>query len=161
LEAQVGAAPEEANGQHAGEADSEAGLPFSRASIEAHLTRLSDELKQLHLEHKRGAADALGEATERAATRLRALAQDFEKGARPNAEQLEESLTALEKLLDEALLASLSGAELAAARAETETQLSSYRGRMEEATYRQTFDHLLLKRLREQKGLPRLSLFYL
>jgi hypothetical protein len=163
LESQLGAAPEEANGHQAdeGDAESDAMLPFSRTSIEAHLRRLGDELKGLRAEHKRGAADALDEALGRAVTRLRSLAQDFEQSARPNAEQLEESLTALEKMLDEALVAGLSNKELAAARAETEEQLSSYRSRMEEATYRQTLENLLLKRLREQQGLPRLSLFYL
>jgi hypothetical protein len=32
---------------------------------------------------------------------------------------------------------------------------------MEPAVYKQTFDNLLLKRLREQFTVPRLSLFYL
>ena len=32
---------------------------------------------------------------------------------------------------------------------------------MERATYEQTFDNLLMKRLRDQYELPRLSLFYL
>jgi len=40
-------------------------------------------------------------------------------------------------------------------------QLNPYRKQMEAEVYQQTFDNLLLKRLREQFGLPRLSLFYL
>jgi hypothetical protein len=32
---------------------------------------------------------------------------------------------------------------------------------MEPLAYQQTFENLLLKRLREQHGIPRLSLFYL
>jgi hypothetical protein len=39
-------------------------------------------------------------------------------------------------------------------------QLKPYRSQMEAAVYKQTFDNLLLKRLREQFGVPRLSLFY-
>ena len=44
---------------------------------------------------------------------------------------------------------------------EVEAQLQPYKNRMERDTYEQTFDNLLLKRLRDQYELPRLSLFYL
>ena len=40
-------------------------------------------------------------------------------------------------------------------------QLRPYRSHMDQAVYEQTFENLLLKRLREQFGVPRLSLFYL
>jgi hypothetical protein len=39
--------------------------------------------------------------------------------------------------------------------------LRPYRKQMEPAAYEQTFDNLLLKALREQFAVPRLSLFYL
>jgi hypothetical protein len=39
-------------------------------------------------------------------------------------------------------------------------QLKPYRTQMEAAAYKQTFDNLLLKRLREHFAVPRLSLFY-
>lgn len=163
LESQVGAAPEDENGEHAlaQELEPDSQLPFPRASILAHLNGACDELEQLCAERKKVGAGDFCDTLTRAVARLRALASDFEKAARPNAEKLEESLTSLEKMLDEALLASLSAKDLTAARAETEAQLSSYRSRMEAATYRQTLDNLLLKRLREQSHLPRLSLFYL
>jgi hypothetical protein len=45
--------------------------------------------------------------------------------------------------------------------AEVKEQLKPYRKQMEPAVYQQTFDNLVLKRLREQFGIPRLSLFYL
>jgi hypothetical protein len=44
---------------------------------------------------------------------------------------------------------------------EVKEQLKPYRKQMDTAVYQQTFDNLLLKRLREQFGVPRLSLFYL
>ena len=43
---------------------------------------------------------------------------------------------------------------------EVKDQLKPYRAQMEAAVYKQTFDNLLLKRLREQFAVPRLSLFY-
>jgi hypothetical protein len=39
-------------------------------------------------------------------------------------------------------------------------QLKPYKAQMDAAVYKQTFDNLLLKRLREQFAVPRLSLFY-
>ena len=50
---------------------------------------------------------------------------------------------------------------LATIEREVKEQLKPYRKQMESAVYQQTFDNLLLKRLREKYGLPRLSLFYL
>ena len=48
-----------------------------------------------------------------------------------------------------------------AIRGEIKKQLRPYRSHMDPAVYEQTFENLLLKRLREQFGVPRLSLFYL
>jgi len=50
---------------------------------------------------------------------------------------------------------------LTTARREAEEQLQPYRSRMERAVFEQTLENLLLKRLRDAHGLPRLSLFYL
>ncbi|MBC7908950.1 MAG: hypothetical protein H7Y30_00515 [Pyrinomonadaceae bacterium] len=165
LESQVGAVgAEEGNGDFTVEKDAkedEARLPFSRVVIEEHLAQARDALERICVERQRTGSDDFCETLTRAASRLGKLEKDFAGAARPDAERLEESLAKLEKMLDEALLASLSPEELSAARKETEAQLESYRSRMEAATYRQTFDNLLLKRLREQKSMPRLSLFYL
>ena len=64
-------------------------------------------------------------------------------------------------MLDRALRATLPHARVEARRAEAAAQLEPYRKRMERATYEQTLDTLLAKLLREDCGLPRLSLFYL
>src|SRR2546430_2056372 len=99
----------------------------------------------------------------RAAARRGARAREgrwFGRAARPDAEKLEDSLTSLEKMLDESLRANISSSELATARAASEEQLQPYRSRMERAVFEQTLDNLLLKRLRDAHGLPRLSLFY-
>jgi hypothetical protein len=97
----------------------------------------------------------------RAHARLEELQTDFAKAVRPDAEKLEDSLTSLEKLLDESLVANIAPRELAAARLDAEEQLQPYRSRMESQVYEQTLANLLLKRLRDAHGLPRLSLFYL
>ncbi len=141
--------------------DESAGLPFPREVIAAHLGQCRADLARAHDGLKGARASELCEALCRASSRLEELAVDFARAARPSAEQLEVSLTDLEQLLDRAIRAELSPAQLAARRAPAEEQLRPYRNRMERATYEQTLDNLLAKLLREECGIPRLSLFYL
>jgi signal transduction histidine kinase len=142
--------------------DADAHLPFPRAAILQYMARSRNALEQICEERKTARRDdGLCEAIRRAVLRLCELEKDFARAARPDAEQLEDALTRLEKMLDDALNASTPEAELSAARAETEAQLHAYRDRMEKSTYEQTLSNLLLKRLRDQYGVPRLSLFYL
>lgn len=160
LESQLGANGEgSVNGEEAAGELEEARLPFPRRSILEHLAGARASLLKIGKDRKR--KDRLSDALERVASRLEELEKDFSKALRPDAEKLEDDLTGLEKNLDEALLASTLSGELNKARTETEDQLKPYKNRMERATYEQTFENLLLKRLREQNGLPRLSLFYL
>ncbi|HEX8459712.1 MAG TPA: hypothetical protein VF656_20625 [Pyrinomonadaceae bacterium] len=174
LESQLGRAPGEAaetGAKHAGEASAAAGggngaLPFPREVIAGHLSEARARLEHARtVQEARGGGDAganeLCEALARAAARLSELEKDFAAAARPDAEQLEGALNDLENLLDRALRAALPPTELEARRAEAAAQLEPYRKRMERATYEQTLDSLLAKLLREERGLPRLSLFYL
>jgi hypothetical protein len=161
LEAQVGTQGEDSNGlgQAGEDLAEETYLPFPRATILEHMARSRQALRQIR--EGRASDDQFSIALVRVDARLGELEEDFAGAARPNAEKLEEALTSLEKMLDEALAASLLPEELAVARAETEAQLEPYRNRMERPTYEQTFAHLLLKRLRDEHAVPRLSLFYL
>jgi hypothetical protein len=81
--------------------------------------------------------------------------------ASPDAQKLEVSLTGLERMLSDAIRSAASSEEVGAMEREVKDQLQPYRKNMEAAVYQQTFNNLLLKRLREQFGIPRLSLFYL
>lgn len=167
LDSQIGAEHAPTNGEAKGaqpEAQrpvEEARLPFSRTAILEHLAHAHHTLAQLCAERQRTRKDELCDAFSRAASRLQELENDFARTARPDAQRLEDSLTHLEKLLDETLRANVPADELTTARADAEAQLTPYSTRMERITYEQTLDNLLLKRLREQHGVPRLSLFYL
>jgi hypothetical protein len=166
LESQRGASTEGDAARVEGESETAApegrSLPFPRAVIAAHLAESRAALERAAQERldERGAAE-LFEALTRAASRLEELEKDFAASARPNAEQLENSLTDLENLLDRALRASLPRELFEERREQAEEQLSAYRKRMERATYEQTLENLLAKLLREECRLPRLSLFYL
>ena len=162
LEAQVGGELNaDVNGDSAIGTDKSAGLPFPRAAILAHLAECREALTHAHDERCQTSEDEICEALTRAASRLEALATDFAQAARPDAEKLEASLTDVEQLIDRAIRACLTADQLAAQRTLAEEQLHPYRKRMERATYEQTLDHLLAKLLREEHGVPRLSLFYL
>lgn len=136
------------------------GLPFPRPVIAAHLSESRAALEQA-LERESGRGGELREALSRAAARLTELEKDFAASARPNAEQLENSLSDLESLLDRALRSSLPEEVLAEKREQAGEQLSAYRKRMERSAYEQTLENLLARLLREESRVPRLSLFYL
>jgi hypothetical protein len=155
LESRVGAAIEEG----VAPAGKEEGLPFPRQTVLDHLRRGHKALEDVRA--KRAAEDDLTEAVARVIGLLGELQEDFAATILPDGRALEVSLTGLERTLSDALLRVVSAKEMAAAQQEVKEQLRPYRSHMDKAAYEQTFNNLLLKRLREDFGLPRLSLFYL
>ncbi|MCA1556080.1 MAG: hypothetical protein LC747_05260 [Acidobacteria bacterium] len=165
LESQVGASSSAKTGELTAKDENAASgngaLPFPREVIAGHLAESRAQLESARGEQQEKGAGELGEALARAASRLSELEKDFANAKRPDAEQLEGALGDVENLLDRAVRAALPPARVEARRAEAAAQLEPYRKRMERATYEQTLDNLLAKLLREECGLPRLSLFYL
>ena len=133
--------------------------PFSFAAISEHLKRNRTALSELATERRRHGPNDLSEALERAATLLSAIESDLDSAALET-RKLEDSLTGLERMLNEAMEAVVGADALTVLKKEVTDQLKPYRSQMEAAVYKQTFDNLLLKRLREQFAIPRLSLFY-
>lgn len=88
------------------------------------------------------------------------IEKDFTSGATLDTRKLEDSLTGLERMLNDSMLSVVTATTLAELKAAVKDQLKPYRSYMEAAIYNQTFDNLLLKRLREHFAVPRLSLFY-
>jgi hypothetical protein len=134
--------------------------PFSLEAISEHLQRNSTALVQLGEARRQKQEDDLSEAMTRAAKLLADIEKDLAAGAPLNTRKLEDSLTGLERLLNDSMFAVASDSELEAQKDAVKDQLKPYRNQMETAIYNQTFNNLLLKRLREQFGVPRLSLFY-
>ena len=135
--------------------------PFSRDAILAHLQRGRSQLLEISASRKRAGADEFSEALDRAVALLSDLEQDFAAAGLPNAQKLELSLSVVERLLSDAVRSAAGAEQIAAMDKEVKEQLKPYRKHMEAAAYQQTFDNLLLKRLRENFGVPRVSLFYL
>ena len=132
--------------------------PFSFEAISEHLQRNRNSLAALA--RSRNQDDDLSEALTRAAALLVDIESDFASSATLDTRKLEDSLTGLERMLNDAMLAVVSVKALDDLKKEVKDKLKPYRAQMEAAAYKQTFDNLLLKRLREQFAVPRLSLFY-
>jgi len=153
VEAHVGSASNSDNS----EADSDK-TPFSFAAISEHLQRNRNSLAELA--RSRSKEDDLTEALKRATALLVDIESDFASDTTLDTRKLEDSLTGLERMLNDAMLAVVGVKALDELEKEVKDQLKPYRAQMEPAAYKQTFDNLLLKGLREQFGMPRLSLFY-
>jgi hypothetical protein len=76
-------------------------------------------------------------------------------------EKTEEVLTDIENFLNDELKRNADAAHLKAVKKDAEKQLSAYKNKMEREVYEKTFNLIILKRLREDAGIPRLSLFSL
>jgi hypothetical protein len=134
--------------------------PFSFAAISGHLSRNRASLTELANLRKRQGEDDLSEALARAAALLAEIESDFATGGTLDTRKLEDALTSLERMLNDAMLSVVTTQALVELKSGIKDQLKPYRTQMEAAVYQQTFDNLLLKRLREQFAVPRLSLFY-
>ncbi|HKR60826.1 MAG TPA: hypothetical protein VJS64_13980, partial [Pyrinomonadaceae bacterium] len=97
LESRVGAATEDIDNQRATEDE---GLPMPRLAILDHLGRGHKALEDAR--RRRPGEDDLSEAIARVTNLLTDLQQDFAAATQPNAQQLEISLTGLERTLSEA-----------------------------------------------------------
>ena len=158
-EARVGAGESEEEGQSGAQPKTEG--PFSRPAILEHLQRGRDNLAAALERRMKTGADDFSDALERAVALLAELEQDLTPPTQLDAQKLETSLTGVERMLSDSVRSVVSADELSTIEREVKEQLKPYRKQMESAVYQQTFDNLILKRLREQYGLPRLSLFYL
>jgi len=132
--------------------------PFSFAAISQHLQRCRNSLAELVKSRKQ--EDDLSEGLTRAAALLADIEKDFASGATLDTRKLEDSLTGLERMLNDSMLSVASSGTLDELKKVVKDQLKPYRAQMDAAVYKQTFDNLLLKSLREQFAVPRLSLFY-
>jgi hypothetical protein len=144
-EAAVGAAKPE---------DSAARAGLEQERVAAHLTEAAAKLRSAKV------GGLAAETASDTAERLRGLAESIRR-QRPNLEELERTLTALEDKLLNALLATATEEELTALRAQSAQEIAPYRRRMQALQIRQIEQQFLQKRLLEQHEVPRLSLFYM
>lgn len=137
-------------GKSAENADEGGSSAFSTEAVAAHIDSSITILKDISI-------DGLHEDIARAVTRLEELTANITS----NFEAVDKTLSDIEKLLDRALLTNWEPSRLKVLEKEVAGQLRGYKAEMEADVYKNTFELLLLKRLREEAGIPRLGLFYL
>jgi hypothetical protein len=150
---------EEIEAQHAewlasqagkGEETEETGDPIDREAVRAQIDKA---IVALHDPRD----ESLVEDYERARLRLGELLDNFPD----DMEQCDKSLGDIENHLSRALLTKSSADMRKQLETEVSAQLKTYKSGMPKDAYKQTFELMLLRRLREEYNLPRLSLFYL
>lgn len=130
--------------------DSKASPEFSVEKIVEHIDLVIDALSK-------STNPDLREDLERATTRLNELSANHSN----DLESVDKALSDIESFLEHALLTRTDKARLTIFEKEVTAQLRPYKTEMGPEAYDQTKRVLLLKRLREEEGIPRLSLFHL
>jgi hypothetical protein len=128
----------------------EGSVEFSTDKIVEHIDGVIEQLE-------RSKNPELAEDIERAISRLKQLAIDYSN----DLETADKSLSDIENLLEDALLTRLDPVRLNEAEKDVASQLRPYKSQMDAEAYKQTSRVMMLKRLRDEEGIPRLSLFYL
>lgn len=96
-----------------------------------------------------------------AITRIETLSKKATSTDDLNSEQIEKELTILETELDKILVENATEKEMSDAKTFVEEHLGQYAGKMQQDVYDRTFSLMLVKKLRENNGVPAFSLFYL
>ena len=160
-EARIGARESEELDQNGDQSKTEGEGPFTRAAILDHIHRGRIDLIAGRERRLKAGPDDFSDALDRAVKLLTQLEQDLTQSALVDSQKLETSLTGVERMLSDSVRSIADVEELAKIEREVKEQFKPYRKHMEAAAYQQTVDNMILKGLREQYGLPRLSLFYL
>jgi len=132
------------------EKSKEGSVEFSPEKIVEHIDSVIEQLG-------RSQNPELAEDIERAIARLKQLAIDHSN----DLETADRSLSDIENFLEDALLTKLDQSRLKEVEKDVASQLKPYKSQMDAEAYKQTSRVMMLKRLRDEEGIPRLSLFYL
>lgn len=133
-----------------------------RASVDGNENDLSPEVIRGHISSlieklTEVTEPRLVEAIDRAKKRLIELNETM--ADRP--EQIDGALSDIEHMLEEAMLSNIERVHLKQVEKEVIGELRQYKGEMEKSSYERTLKLMLMKRLRENFNIPRLTLFYL
>ncbi len=128
----------------------EGSVEFSPDQIEKHIETVITELE-------RSENPDLREDIERSIARLRELSTNHSN----DLATADQALSDVESLLEHVLLTKLNKERLAEIEKDIASQLKPYKSQMDADAYKQTSRVMILKRLRDEEGIPRLSLFYL
>ena len=132
------------------QSDVEAPTVFAPETVRPYLENSIEQLRANSMVELR-------EDISRSISRLEELLENLTN----NPEKVDSTLADIEKLLERAMRSNWDPAHLKILEKEVAGQLRAYKAEMQADAYKNTFDLMLTKRLREEAGIPRLSLFYL
>ncbi|MDX2044680.1 MAG: hypothetical protein SF097_25945 [Acidobacteriota bacterium] len=158
IESRVGSS-EPAVNENGNEANGSEPSQFTKNTINDYLTDHLEMLTQLCARHA-GVA-SLRETFERVILRLEQIIEDAQTAKAISPENLEADLTMIEEVVLDGLKESVSEEQLKEIEQEGNQKLRAYKKSMGQEVYEQTLGNFVAQRLREQFGVPRLSLFYL
>lgn len=128
----------------------ESDAQFARENVVKHIEKAIAALKKVD-------SQALAEDLGRAIARLEELLQNLGE----DHEYIDRTLYDVESFLDRSMLTNTEKEHLKKLKKDVTSQLKLYKSAMEPEAYKNTFELMLLKCLREDLGVPRLGLFYL
>ena len=134
-----------------------AGAGSNDGSPEFSPERIVEHINDVITQLESSQTPELKDDIERAVARLKQLAIDYSN----DLEMADRSLSDVENLLENALLTKLDRERIAAVEKDIAGQLRPYKSEMDADAYKQTSRVMILKRLRDEEAIPRLSLFYL
>jgi molybdopterin converting factor small subunit len=138
---------------HAGK-DDEASEPadsgLTPGSIRQHISDSIAKLRELD-------SRKMGDGGQRAVARLETLLAEMTD----EQEATDATLADIERMLEHSMLENWDKEHLKAIEKEIASQLREYKSSMTAEEYKNTFGLMLIKRLREEAGVPRLGLLYL
>jgi hypothetical protein len=123
---------------------------FSREAVAEHIQKAIAALKSVN---ETGLSEDLNRAVARLEELLANLGDDFE--------YIDRTLYDIESFLDRAMLSNTEKEHLKKLKKDVTSQLKLYKSAMDAEAYKNTFELMLLKCLREDLKVPRLGLFYL
>jgi hypothetical protein len=132
------------------QSDESADSGFSTDAIKTHIQNAIAELNSISM-------PGLQEEIARAVIRLEELSANLAN----TPEKVDSTLADIEKLLERAMRSNWDPVHLKKLEKEVAGHLKGYKADMSPDAYKNTFDLMLTKRLREEAGVPRLGLFYL
>lgn len=150
---------EDADSDVAMNGDSDASSQFTRNSINDYLTDHLETLRRLKDKHPDN--PSLSETFDRVLLRLEQVVEDVQMAEAASPEKLETDLTMIEEVILDGLKEGAGAEVLKEIEREGNQKLRAYKKSMGQDVYEQTLGNFVAQRLREQFGVPRLSLFYL
>ena len=132
------------------------------ADVEQYLERLSVQLSESARKASENGNDALAQMLQLKEASLRnGVLSEFRTNSSMNRERVEEKLTGIEKELEQLLLQLVPANDIARYKEDSMRELKSFEEKLEFSVYQEMLRRALIKAVRKQYGIPRLSLFYM